>query len=76
MPVPETSVNKDNLSAAWKNEIRLPRQARVVEPVSVTERMDKLSYGEFWAGVATAHASQPIAVMRSRRSPLAAPLTG
>ena len=57
MPMPETSVNEDHLSAPWKNKVRLPWQARAVEPESVTKRMDKLSYGEFRAGVATADPS-------------------
>lgn len=60
----------------WKNEVRLPWEARAVKSESVTERMDKLSYGVFRAGMTTADASQPIAITLPRRTPLASPLTG
>jgi hypothetical protein len=76
MPVPETPMNQYHFSPPWKNKVGLPWKPRTMQPESVTERVDQLSNGTFWAGVATENASQSFAVGWSRRPPVVAGLTG
>ena len=41
MAMPEATMNEDDCASSWKNQVRLAGQSLHMEPVSVTERMQR-----------------------------------
>jgi len=61
--VPKTSMNKDDLTEPWEDEVWLAGQIMTVKPKPVAERVYELSYHEFRRGIGAAdtrHAMLPL----------------
>jgi hypothetical protein len=51
MPVPETTMNKNNFPTAGKDNVRTARQIALVQPVPISSRVQEAAHEEFRPGV-------------------------
>jgi len=63
MPMPEASMNENDLLPSRKNKIWIPWQCRHMEPVSVTLRVNHPTDDEFWFRVFPSHEAHPFAAL-------------
>ena len=61
MAVPKTSVNENDLVAAWEHQIGVPGQIFVMEFVTVPHSMDETSYQHLRLRVFRANPAHPFA---------------
>jgi hypothetical protein len=60
MPVPETTVDKDYLSTAWKDKIGSTWQLAAMKPVAIAQGMREPTNLYFRAGISRADPTHPL----------------
>jgi hypothetical protein len=51
MPMPEATVDKDQLPASGKNQVWATRKFFFMQPIPIAERMHQASNSDFWLGI-------------------------
>lgn len=63
MPMPETTMDEDDLSATGKHKIRLSGQVGTMQPETISEGVDQSAYCYFWLSVLAPDPRHPFAAL-------------